>query len=82
MWVEVRAWKGNDIEGLLENAPDRIPALHSGQLVKVREDEVFDYSRHFADGHTEGNTTSKFIHATKSEKEAKLVFVPNCSNQP
>ncbi len=85
MWVEVRAWKGNNIEGLLENNPDRVPDLHAGQLVKVREDEVFDYQRHFADGHEEGNFTGKFLRDDKSEKDTsnktgKPAFVPNCDN--
>ncbi|HLZ13536.1 MAG TPA: DUF2314 domain-containing protein [Candidatus Acidoferrum sp.] len=85
MWVEVRAWNGNDIEGLLENMPDKIPTLHNGQLVKVRESEVFDYIRHFSDGRVEGNTTSKFLHGEESKEGAsrKIVkrgFVPKCTD--
>src|SRR6266705_99843 len=83
MWVEVRAWNGSYIEGLLENTPDRIPLLHAGQLVRVSEGDVFDYIRHFADGREEGNTTGEFLRADESRKNVshqilKPSFVPNC----
>lgn len=83
MWVEIRAWHGNDIEGLLENTPENVPNLTAGQLVKVREDQVFDYSRHLADGNEEGNTTAKFINPDGNEnksapKSSNRSFVPKC----
>jgi len=61
MWVEVTSWKGDKIGGLLKNEPFHIPSLHGGQIVDVSEAKVFDYSRHHADGTTEGNETAKVI---------------------
>jgi len=61
MWVEVAEWQGNDIRGLLQNEPARIPDLHAGQMVTVSEEEVFDYIRRSPDGKTEGNETGKLM---------------------
>lgn len=61
MWVEVSAWSGDVITGLLKNEPANIPSLHAGQQVTVSQRELFDYSRHFPDGRIEGNETSKII---------------------
>jgi hypothetical protein len=43
MWVEVTTWRENRIGGLLDNEPEKVPNLHSGQHVEVRQEEVFDY---------------------------------------
>jgi uncharacterized protein YegJ (DUF2314 family) len=69
MWVEVRSWKGQSIRGLLDNDPVRVPGLHGGQLVEVQETDLFDYIRHFPDGHQEGNTTGEII--SKMEQKEK-----------
>lgn len=61
MWVEVTAWQGDAITGRLNNNPFNIPTLHSGQLVKVSQAQVFDYIRHLADGQEEGNTTGRIL---------------------
>lgn len=61
MWVEVTRWKDGKIEGLLKNEPYSVPTLRSGQTVRVKQDKVFDYVRHYPDGREEGNTTSKII---------------------
>jgi uncharacterized protein YegJ (DUF2314 family) len=61
MWVEVTSWKNNEIKGLLQNDPSNVPNLHSGQVVDVRQEEVFDYIRQYADKQTEGNTTGDII---------------------
>jgi uncharacterized protein YegJ (DUF2314 family) len=61
MWVEVHTWRGNNIEGTLDNDPFDVPELHAGQNVKVRLDQVFDYLRTRADGSREGNTTGVII---------------------
>lgn len=67
MWVEVAAWQGDAITGLLKNEPFNIPTLHGGQMVKVSQAQVFDYIRHFANGQQDGNTTGKIL----QEQEAK-----------
>lgn len=61
MWVEVNAWVGERISGLLKNAPVDVPLLQAGQTVEVREADVFDYYVRRADGSTEGNETGKVI---------------------
>ena len=65
MWVEVRASKDKAIEGKLSNEPFNITALRAGQLVKVNEDDVFDYIRTLPDGSGEGNTTGEVIKKTR-----------------
>ncbi len=61
MWVEVRAWKGDRIEGTLENEPESVKGLRSGQDVVVSQSELFDYIFQRADGRMEGNTTGAII---------------------
>jgi len=61
MWVEVTSWKGSAIKGLLRNEPSWVPELHAGQVVEVREEDLFDYIRQYADKHREGNTTGDII---------------------
>ena len=70
MWVEVTSWKGDKIKGHLRNDPFEIPNLHSGQVVNVRQAEVFDYIRHYSDGSEEGNETGAII-AKMQEKGAE-----------
>jgi uncharacterized protein YegJ (DUF2314 family) len=71
MWVEVAAWEGDDIDGLLNNEPFDIPELHSGQQVVVSMADVFDYLLTHADGSTEGNTTAAIIEAMRGETEER-----------
>jgi uncharacterized protein YegJ (DUF2314 family) len=61
MWVEIIKWEGGNIEGLLKNEPRSIPDLHGGQVVKIRQDDIFDYLRVLPDGSQEGNETGKII---------------------
>jgi len=68
MWVEVIKWNGKKISGVLENTPDRVPQLHSGQMVEVDEREVFDYVHRFADQREEGNTTGDIIGKLGNER--------------
>jgi uncharacterized protein YegJ (DUF2314 family) len=68
MWVEVTAWSGDEIRGLLKNEPFDIPALHAGQMVKVSQAEVFDYIRRAPEGQQEGNETSKIIERMQGSK--------------
>ena len=68
MWVEVTAWKGATIHGLLMNRPYHIPSLQAGSKVKLREDQVFDYLYYRADGSVEGNETGKLIQEAQRRK--------------
>jgi len=67
MWVEITRWSGNAITGTLQNEPVDIRNLRAGQVVKVREDDVFDYIRYYPDKHTEGNTTGKILERLESQ---------------
>lgn len=61
MWVEITAWHGSNIKGLLKNEPFNVPSLHGGQIVEVRQEDVFDYIRRHPDGKQEGNETGAII---------------------
>ncbi len=69
MWVEITSWKANQIKGLLRNEPFNVPGLHSGQMVNVQEEEVFDYIRQYPDEHREGNTTGAILQKLDEEKD-------------
>ena len=72
MWVEVTRWRGRTINGTLENDPAEIPDLHAGQVVEVLQDDVFDYIRHFPDGHNEGNTTGEILKKLEQGTEPSI----------
>src|SRR5581483_3896415 len=81
MWVEVTSWKGNKIKGLLQNAPFNVPTLHPGQMVEVREEDVYDYLHKYPDNHTEGNTTSEILSRKQKEKDGNTgVASPNVNS--
>jgi uncharacterized protein YegJ (DUF2314 family) len=61
MWVEVTDWHNGKIRGTLDNDPASVPGLRAGQIVAVKEEDVFDYIRHYPDRTTEGNTTAPFL---------------------
>ena len=67
MWVEVSHWKNRSIRGTLENDPELVPDLHAGEVVEIREEDVFDYIHKYPNGRVEGNTTGEIIQ--KMEKE-------------
>jgi len=69
MWVEITEWKGNAIRGVLRNEPFDVPDLKAGQIVRVREEDVFDYIRRFPNGKQEGNETSAVIEKMKGNVE-------------
>jgi uncharacterized protein YegJ (DUF2314 family) len=78
MWVEITRWSGNTIKGTLQNEPVDVPNLHVGQVVEVREDDVFDYIRYYPDKHTEGNTTGKILERLESQPRS----APDHSEMP
>src|SRR6267142_1721231 len=61
MWMEITAWEGANIKGMLKNEPFNIPSLHGGQIVKVKQEDVFDFIRQYPDGRQEGNETGAII---------------------
>jgi uncharacterized protein YegJ (DUF2314 family) len=90
MWVEITHWKNKRIRGVLENDPVLIPDLHGGEIVEIREDDVFDYIRKFPDGRKLGNTTGEIIRKMEKhptpvspnitvEQLAKRLFDSGCT---
>lgn len=69
MWVEITAWQGNKIKGLLRNQPFNIPSLYSGKIVEINQEDVFDYIRHYPDGREEGNETGAKIRKMQQRKD-------------
>jgi uncharacterized protein YegJ (DUF2314 family) len=86
MWVEVTSWKGSKIRGLLENEPLNVPDLHGGQIVEIREGDVFDYLLQHPDGSQEGNTTGailkKMAEAQNAESGASIASRMQMASDP
>lgn len=61
MWVEIISWKLDQIKGMLRSDPRFIPNLKVGQMVEVKESELFDYIHRYPDGSEDGNETSKLL---------------------
>ncbi len=61
MWVEVDAWKGQTMTGILINEPFAVSALKIGARVEVRQSDLFDYVHHLADGSDHGGETSRIL---------------------
>jgi len=61
MWVEVVKWKGNSIEGILQNDPYFVKSLKAGQKVSKEINLMFDYILYLPDGTSEGNETGTLI---------------------
>jgi uncharacterized protein YegJ (DUF2314 family) len=85
MWIEVTSWSGGKIKGLLQNDPSFVPSLRAGQVVEVREEDVFDYIRYYPDKHTEGNTTSEVIRKMDDARKTQSArsfepISPKCEN--
>lgn len=68
MWVEVTRWDEQEITGVLNNEPANVPKLHSGQIVKVKVADVFDYIRYDGQGNEEGNESGKLIAKQRAGK--------------
>lgn len=73
MWVEVSKWKDGKIEGLLDNDPFNVPDLRAGEVVEVREEDVFDYTRHYPDKRVEGNTTGPILQKLDEGKSENAI---------
>ncbi|HEY6094852.1 MAG TPA: DUF2314 domain-containing protein [Gallionellaceae bacterium] len=71
MWVEITAWDGDKIKGLLKNEPFQIPSLHGGQIVEVSQQDIFDYIRRYPDGKEEGNETGDILQKMQQAKDKR-----------
>lgn len=61
MWVEVRSWRGDRIEGVLTSTPFDVRTVVAGDHVTVSMDGVFDYEVLGPDGVVEGGETSRIL---------------------
>lgn len=62
MWVQIKSWEEDGaITGVLRSDPFYVEDLKAGQLVDIREEDVFDFIFNLADGSTEGNETGEII---------------------
>ncbi|MBI4964495.1 MAG: DUF2314 domain-containing protein [Desulfomonile tiedjei] len=43
MWVSLESWRGDSIEGHLENAPVLRKDLQQGSMIRISEPEIFDW---------------------------------------
>lgn len=67
MWVEVVTWKGDLVNGILQNDPFEVSGLSAGARVEFRASDAFDYIHYHPDGREEGNTTGAIL----SRRESK-----------
>lgn len=65
MWVEVVKWEDETITGLLQNEPQIVTHVRSGQVVTKNLEDMFDYILYFPDETYEGNETGKIMSGQK-----------------
>ena len=61
MWVEVVTWKGDLVNGVLQNDPYEVSGLSAGARVEFRASDAFDYVHDHPDGREDGNTTGQIL---------------------
>jgi uncharacterized protein YegJ (DUF2314 family) len=61
MWVELTAWKGRTLRGILQNVPEIATDLRQGAPVEVDEDGAYDYLLRKPDGTEVGNHTGQVL---------------------
>lgn len=61
MWVEVQRWHGDSLVGVLDNEPYYIKNLKRGDVVTVKEGDLFDWMIQLRDGGTEGGETNRIL---------------------
>jgi uncharacterized protein YegJ (DUF2314 family) len=61
VFVEVKSWKGQTINGLLSTAPELVKSHHQGEKLVVDEKDVYDWTISKPDGTEEGNFVGNFL---------------------
>lgn len=71
MWVEVVTWKGDVVDGILQNDPYEVSDLKAGARVTFRASDAFDYIHYHPDGREEGNGTGKILRRREGKPEPR-----------
>lgn len=71
IWVEVVAWRGDTIDGVLTEDAFDIPNLKRGARVEVQAGQIFDYLLSKSDGTQEGNETGPLLQARAMSQRDK-----------
>lgn len=66
MWLEVVAWKGEALEGILLNDAVHMPALKNGARVTAKQAELLDYEYVRPDGTSEGKVSEEALQGEAS----------------
>jgi uncharacterized protein YegJ (DUF2314 family) len=61
MWLAVNTWTGDRIKAQLMNNPQIRMDLRAGQVVEIRETEVYDWALRRQDGQMEGGYTNRVV---------------------
>jgi uncharacterized protein YegJ (DUF2314 family) len=61
MWLEVYAWEGGELYGVVINDAYYIEGIRAGKRVKIPVAEIYDYLHYYPDGRVEGNETGKIL---------------------
>jgi uncharacterized protein YegJ (DUF2314 family) len=61
MWVEVQSWADGVLRGPLRSEPTEVRGLHEGNVVEIREADVYDMMLMQADGTFFGNETGRVL---------------------
>ena len=69
MWLEVYAWDGDVLSGVISNDAYAIEGIKAGKRVKVPASEIYDYLHYFPDGTEEGNETGKILQKRKGKSD-------------
>ncbi|MFH1468222.1 MAG: DUF2314 domain-containing protein [Pseudomonadota bacterium] len=62
LWIQVVAWHGTLLEGVLRSDPVWANGLAAGDVVSVQQAQIFDYLWRHADGRSEGNESEALLH--------------------
>ncbi|MEO6994607.1 MAG: DUF2314 domain-containing protein [Lacunisphaera sp.] len=60
-WIEIYAWEGDELSGVISNDSLIIAGMKAGKKVKIPASEIYDYLHYFPDGSEEGNGTGKIL---------------------
>jgi uncharacterized protein YegJ (DUF2314 family) len=69
MWVEVVTWKGDVVNGILQNDPYEVSGLAAGARVEFRSSDAFDYIHYLPDGSELGNGTGAILRRREEGKK-------------